>query len=76
MAPKRKADYYKVRQSFGVMIDGEQMTIHADEIVSVDSVLYKQLSSAAREEHLVPVTSFGRWDVEQATAAPGEKRGA
>jgi hypothetical protein len=27
-----------------------------------------------REEHFEPVESFGRFDVEQATAAPGEKR--
>jgi hypothetical protein len=27
-----------------------------------------------REEHVEPVESFGRFDVEQATAAPGEKR--
>lgn len=26
-------------------------------------------------EHFEPVTTFGRWDVEAATAAPGEKRG-
>lgn len=75
MPPKRKAGYYKVRQSFAVMIGGEWMDVHADEIVSVDSALYKHLSPGAREEHLAPVTSFGRWDVEQATAAPGEKRG-
>lgn len=75
MATKRKAEYYKVKASFGVMIDGEQMTVNAGEIVSPDSALYKHLSAAAREEHLEPVTSFGRWDVEQATAAPGEKRG-
>jgi hypothetical protein len=27
-----------------------------------------------REDHFEPVESFGRFDVEQATAAPGEKR--
>jgi hypothetical protein len=30
--------------------------------------------SRGREEHVEPVESFGRFDVEQATAAPGEKR--
>lgn len=77
MSPtKRKADYYKARHAFGVMYEGEQITVHAGEIVPVNSPLLKQLGPVATEEHFEPVTSFGRWDVEQATAAPGEKRGA
>ena len=77
MAGRKRSDYYKARHSFGVMHDGEQITVNEGEIVPSDSSLIKQFSSAAVEEHFVEVTSFGRWDVvEQATAAPGEKRGA
>jgi hypothetical protein len=75
MSPKRKSDYYKARHDFGVAYNGEQITVHADEVVPVDSPLLKQFSKEAVAEHFVEVTSFGRWDVEQATAAPGEKRG-
>jgi hypothetical protein len=72
---KKKSDYYRAKHAFGVMYQGEQVTVHADEIVPADSGLLKQLGKAAVEEHFVEVTSFGRWDVETATAAPGEKRG-
>lgn len=75
MATKRKADYYRCRQSFGVAIAGEQITVHAGEIVPANASLLRQIGASAVEEHFEPVTSFGRWDVEQATAAPGEKRG-
>jgi hypothetical protein len=69
---KKKADYYRVKTSFGVAVDGEQITVHAGEIVPADSKLIKQVGL----EHFEEVSSFGRWDVEQATAAPGEKRGS
>ena len=75
MVAAKKSDYYKARHAFGVMYDGEQITVHADEIVPANSKLLKQFSAAAIAEHFAPVTSFGRWDVETATAAPGEKRG-
>jgi hypothetical protein len=68
---KKKADYYRCFESFGVMVDGEQVTVHADEIVPANSKLIKQVGL----EHFRPVESFGRWDVEAASAAPGEKRG-
>jgi hypothetical protein len=69
--------YYKARHAFGVQYKGEFITIAADELVPAGHALLKQLGSKAVEEHFEPVTSFGRWDkVEQATAAPGEKRGA
>lgn len=75
MAPKKKADYYRVKQAFGVMVDGEQITVYAGEIVPGNSDLVRQIGPAAVAEHMEEVTSFGRWDVETATAAPGEKRG-
>ena len=71
-----KTEFYKAKQSFGLSLDGEVVTVHAGEIISPESRLFKSLSAAARAEHLEPVTTFGRWDVEKATAAPGEKRGS
>jgi hypothetical protein len=71
-----KPKYYRARHSFGVVYDGEQITVHPEDgAIPASSPLLKQFSKAAMEEHFEPVTSFGRWDVEQATAAPGEKRG-
>jgi len=67
--------YYKAKHAFGVQYEGEFITIAADEIVPAGHALLKQLGKAAVAEHFEEVTSFGRWDkVEQATAAPGEKR--
>jgi hypothetical protein len=75
MPAKKRADYYRARHAFGVVYEGAQITVPAGEIVPAGSPLLKQFSAAAVEEHFEPVTSFGQWDVEAATAAPGEKRG-
>jgi hypothetical protein len=73
MSPaKKKADYYRAKVSFGVEYEGAQITIPAGEIIPGNSKLIKQVGL----EHFEEVTSFGQWDVETATAAPGEKRGA
>lgn len=72
---KAKSGYYRARHSFGVVYEGAQITVPAGEIVPVNSKLLKQFSKEAVEEHFEEVTSFGPWDVETATAAPGEKRG-
>ena len=75
MAGKR----YRAKHDFGVSFDGEQITIHTGEVVNTanrnGAALLKQLGKAGVEEHFEEFTSFGPWDVEQATAAPGEKRG-
>lgn len=70
--PARKVERYRAKHAFGVMYDGEQITIPAGEIVRAGHPLLK-----GRDEHFEPVESFGRFDVdvEQATDAPGEKRG-
>lgn len=75
MPATKKATYYKARHAFGVMFNGEHITIAADEVVPAGHALLKQIGAAAVEEHFEPVSTFGRFDVEQATAAPGEKRG-
>lgn len=68
--PNKKPDYYRAKEGFVTMFDGEQISVAAGEIVRAGHPLLKR-----REEHFVPVENFGRFDVEQATAAPGEKRG-
>ena len=67
--------YYRVKQAFGVQYGGEMITLSAGEYVPAGHPLLKQLGKASVAEHFEEATSFGRWDVEQATAAPGEKRG-
>jgi hypothetical protein len=66
--PKR----YRAKHAFGVMYEGEHITVAAGEIVRAGHPLLK-----GRDEHFEPVENFGRFDVdvEQATAAPGERRG-
>lgn len=70
-----KADYLRAKHAFGVKYKGEFITVHAGEVIPVGHPLLKQLGKAAVAEHFEEVSSFGRWDVEAATAAPGEKRG-
>jgi hypothetical protein len=70
--PKKPVvERYRAKHAFGVMYDGEQITIPQGEIVRAGHPLL-----AGRAEHFEPVESFGRFDVdvEQATSAPGEKR--
>jgi hypothetical protein len=70
---KAKPNYYRAKEGFGTMYNGEQIHVAAGEIVSAGHDLLKR-----REELFEPVENFGRFDnagVEQATAAPGEKRG-
>jgi hypothetical protein len=69
---KEKPKFYRAKQGFATMYDGDQVFIAAGELVSPDHPILKR-----REEFFEPVFSFGRFDtgsVEQATAAPGEKR--
>lgn len=77
--------YYKAKHAFGVMYRGEFITVAEGEIVpdtrgTEGAKLLHKLGKAGLEEHFEPVETFGRFDhkaaadVEQATAAPGEKR--
>lgn len=68
----KKSDYYKVKNAFAVMYDGEQIVLSAGEIVRAGHPIMK-----GRDEHFEPVENFGRWDreVEQTTSNPGESRG-
>ena len=68
--------FYRTKAAFGVMYNGEQITVDSESQgpIPSDSPLLKQFNKAAMEEHFEEVTSFGRWDVETASKAPGEKR--
>jgi hypothetical protein len=69
----KKQGYYRANQGFATVFDGENVFVQKGELVSADHPLLK-----GREGLFDHVTSFGRFDtseVEQATAAPGEKRG-
>jgi hypothetical protein len=77
-APK----YYKARANVNLPYQGGMALVVKDEVVPSNSPLLKKLSKAAIEEHFRPLVpgggaleGFGQWDVEQATAGPGEKRG-
>jgi hypothetical protein len=69
--PAKKVQYYRAKYSFPVTQDG----IHAD-TVNKGEVLHPDHEYVKRYiDHLEPTERFGRFDVEQATAAPGERRG-
>jgi hypothetical protein len=78
---------YKAKHAFGVQFDGAFVTIQAGEAIEPDinkaaAKLLKQLGKAGVEEHFEPNVGTGQFSrpdkrgksVEQATAAPGEKR--
>jgi hypothetical protein len=80
---KTKAKYYRAKEGFVTMFDGDQEAVAAGTLVPAGHKILK-----GREDLFEPVTSLSRFDVdtadeekpepevEQATAAPGEKRGA
>lgn len=67
---KSKPTHFRCKEAFVTMFEGEQISVADGEIVRAGHPLLER-----REEHFEPVESFGRFDVEQATASPGEKRG-
>jgi hypothetical protein len=68
--PAKKPEYYRAKEAFVTMYNGDQTSVQAGELVRAGHPIMKR-----REDLFEPVSSFGRFDVEQATAAPGEKRG-
>lgn len=76
MSPRSSADYYRVKENVSLPYEGAYTFLEKGELVPKNSALLKSLSKDAVAEHFEEVENFGRWDVEQATAAPGEKRGA
>ena len=72
---KGKHGYYRANQGFATTLDGEPLFVQKGELVRDGHPLLK-----GREDLFDPAENFGRFDVdakdvEQATAAPGEKRG-
>ena len=70
---KTKTGYYAANQGFATTFEGEPLFVQQGELVHKDHALLK-----GREELFDPaekVTRFDRPEVEQATKAPGEKRG-
>jgi hypothetical protein len=71
----KKTGYFRANQGFATTLDGEQLFVQEGELVSAGHPLLE-----GREDLFEPAENFGRFDlanepaVEQATAAPGEKR--
>lgn len=69
---KPKTGYYRANQGFATILDGENLFVQKGELVHHSHPLLK-----GRDEMFDPADDFGRFDrpeVEQATAAPGERR--
>lgn len=66
-----KTDVYQAKESFGVMLDGAWEAVQKGDLVRHGHKLLKQCP-----DRFEPGEVFVRFDVEQATAAPGEKRGS
>jgi hypothetical protein len=71
MAKRKASDYYRANQGFSTVLDGEPLFVARGELVHKDHPLLQ-----GRNELFDPAENFGRFDVEAATAAPGEKRAA
>ena len=69
MPRPKKVDLYIATEGFVTMFQGEQVCVAAGELVRAGHPLLKN-----RESHFKPWDG-PRFDVEQATKAPGEKRG-
>ena len=67
---KTKTGYYEANQGFATTFEGEPLFVQKGELVHKSHPLLK-----GREELFDPADRITRFDVEQATAAPGEKRG-
>lgn len=57
------------RESFVTTIDGDQISVAAGDLVRAGHPMLK-----GRESLFKPAEGYVRFDVEQATAAPGEQR--
>ena len=66
-----KADLYVANQSAATIVDGEEVWVKEGDLVRAGHPILK-----GREWLFQPATDYVRFDVEQATKAPGEKRGA
>jgi hypothetical protein len=67
---KTKADLYQAKESFVTMLDDEPTQVSKGDLVRAGHPLLK-----GRDELFEPAEGYIRFDVEEATAAPGRKRG-
>jgi len=76
-----KDDIFQVTTTFGIDIEGRWIEYHAGELVDADDPAYKRVPQhfgPAEFKHRAPAKvekASVEKPVEQATAAPGEKRG-
>jgi hypothetical protein len=70
MPRTKKADMYMARESFATTIDDEPIFVRKGELARAGHPILK-----SHGDLFEPAEDFIRFDVEQATAAPGEKRG-
>ena len=68
---RSKVEYYQAVESFVTMLDGEPTQVSAGDLVHPDHPILR-----GRPELFRPAKGHVRFDVEQATSAPGEKRGS
>lgn len=72
MPPRTHIEYYQAKESFVTMLNGEQTQVSAGDLVHPDHPILK-----GREHLFRKAKDHVRFNVvEQATAAPGERRGA
>lgn len=72
MPPRKRTepDLYVAREAFSCELDGERLIVHVGERVRRGHRLLQACS-----EYFEPADTHVHYDVEQATAAPGELRG-
>jgi hypothetical protein len=63
-------EYFQAIESFVTMLNGEPQQVSAGDLVHPDHPILK-----GRESLFRPARDHIRFNVEQATAAPGERRG-
>jgi hypothetical protein len=66
----KQVDLYQAKESFVTMLEGEQVAVARGDLVRAGHPLLK-----GRDELFKPAEGYIRFDVEQATSAPGERRG-
>jgi hypothetical protein len=71
MPRTKQPDLYVAKVGFAAELDGERIIVNQGEKVRAGHPLLR-----AQGEYFEPVDTTVQYDVEQATAAPGEKRGA
>jgi hypothetical protein len=69
MARPRKIHLYMAKESFVTQVDGETISVSKGDLVRAGHPLLK-----GREALFSPAEGYVRFDVEQATKAPGERR--